>query len=239
MSINIKKIIKKLVLGYKSDSDSYLNHLRSAGSRIGERVVVFEPSKTFIDETRPFLIEIGDDVQITRGVTMLTHGYDWSVLKGLHAEVLGSAGRIKIGNNVFIGQNVMILKGVTIGNNVIIGANSLVNKDIPDNCVYAGNPAKYITSIEEYYEKRKAVQLSEAKCIYDNYVKSYGKEPDEDIFSEFFWLFHKREDALHPEFLRRMKTLGNYDESMEKFKASEPQFNGYVEFREALKNLKE
>ena len=74
MSINIKKIIKKLVLGYKSDSDSYLNHLRSAGSRIGERVVVFEPSKTFIDETRPFLIEIGDDVQITRGVTMLTHG---------------------------------------------------------------------------------------------------------------------------------------------------------------------
>lgn len=233
--MGIKSFIKKLILGHKCDSESYLNYLRKAGSRIGERVVVYEPSKTFIDETRPFLIEIGDDVQITRGVTMLTHGYDWSVLKGIHAEVLGSAGRIKIGNNVFIGQNVMILKGVTIGNNVVIGANSLVNKDIPDNCVYAGNPAKYITSIDEYYEKRKAAQLGEAKCIYDNYIKSYGKEPDESVFGEFFWLFHRRNEELHPEFSRRMKAVGNFDESMKKFKASQPQYDGYEEFKKALK----
>lgn len=235
MNLNVKNFIKKLVLGYRCDSDSYLNHLRKAGSRIGERVVVYEPSKTFIDETRPFLIEIGNDVQITRGVTMLTHGYDWSVLKGIHAEVLGSAGRIKVGNNVFIGQNTMILKGVTIGNNVVIGANSLVNKDIPDNCVYAGNPARYITSIDEYYKKRKAAQLSEAKCIYDNYVKSYGKDPGPEIFGEFFWLFQERDEALLPEFTRRMKTLGNYNESMANFKSSIPEFNGYEDFLDALK----
>lgn len=108
------------------------------------------------------MIEIGNDVQITSGVTLLTHGYDWSVLKGVYGEVLGSSGVLKIGNNVFIGMHSTILKGVTIGNNVIIGANSLVNKDIPDNCVAAGNPCRVIMSLEEYYKKRKNVQIDEA-----------------------------------------------------------------------------
>lgn len=62
---------------------------------------------------------------------------------------------VSIGNNVFIGVNSTILKGVHIGNNVIIGANSLVNKDIPDNCVAAGNPCKVRMTLEEYYEKKK------------------------------------------------------------------------------------
>ena len=138
----IKKLIRRIILKHKSDSESFAEHYRKLGARIGERTIFFEPTKTFIDETRPFLIEIGDDVQITRGVTILTHGYDWSVLKGVYGEVSGSAGKVKIGNNVFVGTNATILKGVTVGNNVVIGANSLVNKDIPDNSVYAGNPAQ-------------------------------------------------------------------------------------------------
>ena len=87
----------------------------------------------------------------------MTHGYDWSVLKGKYGEICGSAGKVKIGNNVFIGMQATILKGVTIGNNVIIGANSLVNKNVPDNTVVAGNPAKVIMTIDEYYEKRKRI----------------------------------------------------------------------------------
>ncbi|HBM5651585.1 transferase, partial [Enterococcus faecium] len=54
---------------------------------------------------------------------------------------MGSSERIKIGNNVFIGMKSRILKGVHIGNNVVIGANSLVNKDVSDDCVVAGNLA--------------------------------------------------------------------------------------------------
>lgn len=42
--------------------------------------------------TRPWLIDIGNDVQITEGVTLLTHGYDWAVLKGVYGEILGSGG---------------------------------------------------------------------------------------------------------------------------------------------------
>ena len=55
---------------------------------------------------------------------------------------------IIIGNNVWIGMNSVIMKGVTIGDNSIIGANSIVTKDIPANCIAAGNPCKVIKYIE-------------------------------------------------------------------------------------------
>ena len=52
-----------------------------------------------------------------------------------------------------------ILKGTNIGDNVIIGANSLVNKDIPSNCVAAGNPIKIIMPLDTYYMKRKEIKI--------------------------------------------------------------------------------
>lgn len=54
---------------------------------------------------------------------------------------------VKIGDNVWIGMNCIILKGVSIGANSIIGAGSIVTKDIPQNCVAAGNPCKVIRYI--------------------------------------------------------------------------------------------
>lgn len=54
---------------------------------------------------------------------------------------------VKIGNNAFIGAHSTILKGVTIGENSIIGAGSVVTKSIPDNEIWAGNPAKLIRNI--------------------------------------------------------------------------------------------
>ena len=95
--------------------------------RIGTGTKLFsKPSAVLIDLTRPWLIDIGQNVQITIGVKMLTHGYDWSVLKGKYGEVLGSAGKVTIGDNCFIGMNTVILKGTTIGNNTIVGAGSVV-----------------------------------------------------------------------------------------------------------------
>lgn len=88
----IRDVYRRIRYGVKASSDSYINRLRSLGMTIGERCVIFDPMFTLIDETRPWMIEIGNDVQITRGVTILTHGYDWSVLKGKYGVVLGSAG---------------------------------------------------------------------------------------------------------------------------------------------------
>lgn len=61
---------------------------------------------------------------------------------------LKSKGRIVIGKNVWLGDRVSILGGVTIGDNVIVGANSVVTHDIPSNCVAAGVPAKVIKTLE-------------------------------------------------------------------------------------------
>ena len=54
-----------------------------------------------------------------------------------------------IGNNVTLGANVVIIGDITIGSNVVIGAGAVVVKDIPSNCVVAGNPAKIIKTINE------------------------------------------------------------------------------------------
>ena len=54
------------------------------------------------------------------------------------------AGAVTIGELTFIGANTTVKQGVKIGKNVIVGAGSVVLKDIPDNCVYVGNPAKYL-----------------------------------------------------------------------------------------------
>lgn len=63
-------------------TSAYLAHLRKTGMRIGEGTEVFaRTTNILIDTTRPWLIEIGRNVQLTAGVKILTHGYDWAVLK--------------------------------------------------------------------------------------------------------------------------------------------------------------
>ena len=231
----IKKAIKKIVFGSKSDSNSYIKYLRRKGVRIGERVVFFAPMKTEIDITRPWLIEIGNDVQITEGVVILTHGYDWSVLKGKYGTVLGSAGKVSIGNNVFIGMNSTILKGTNIGNNVIIGANSVITKDIPDDTVVAGNPAKVISSLSDYYEKRKKAQYEEAIQLVKEYRQVYGTDPGEDELSEFFWMFDKRVyEEMPSSWKRQMDNVGNREYSCIKLYESKPAFKDMAAFLESI-----
>ena len=144
-------------------------------------------------------------------------------------------GGVTIGSNVFVGMYATILKGVHIGNNVIIGANSLVNKNIPDTCVAAGNPCKVIMSLDEYYKKRKSAQLTEAKELAQLYIERYGKEPDEKAFHEFFWLFSDANDKL-PECWSSMMKLGeNYAYTMERFRENKKQFKNMNDFLNKIK----
>ena len=62
-------------------------------------------------------------------------------------------GRIVVGNNVHIGTNAIIMPNVTIGNNCIIGCGAIVTKDIPDNSIAVGVPARVIETIEDYKNK--------------------------------------------------------------------------------------
>lgn len=224
--------IKKLWA--KRSGESWINYLRNQGMRIGDgSVIIGNPFSVLIDVTRPWLIEIGNNVIIAHGVTILTHGYDWSVLKAVYADINGSAGKVKIGNNCFIGMNTTILKGTVIGDNVVVGAGSvLTGKEYPPNCVIAGNPAKVICSLEEYHEKRQKAQLNEAKELVKEYYVTYGKTPEKSMLSEFFWLFEKREKINEPSFISQMHNMNNFEKSMDMFLSTEPMFNGYDEFIE-------
>lgn len=228
----LKNIIRKLLLGHKADSESYIRYLWSKGMRIGAGTVIYDPRNVLIDETRPWLVEIGRNVQITRGVTLLTHGYEWSVLKGVYGEVLGSAGKVTIGDNVFLGVNSVILKGVSIGANTVIGAGSVVTRDIPGNCVAAGSPARVMMTLEEYREKRKAAQRSEARELVTEYRKVYGKEPDEKALSEFFPLFAERKGDLPDCWEEKLALVGNEAFSRRALAEQEKEFENMEAFLE-------
>ena len=96
-------------------------------------------------------VTIGHHVMIGPNTMICTVGHPLSP-KG-RREHLGIAKPITIGNDVWIGGNVTLLPGVTIGDNVVIAAGAVVTKDIPDNVLVGGVPAKIIKSIENDIEE--------------------------------------------------------------------------------------
>ena len=91
-------------------------------------------------------VHIGDNVMIGPNTLISTVNHPISP-KGRRNH-LGIAKPVKIGDDVWIGGNVTILPGVTIGNNVVVAAGAVVTKDVPDNCIVGGVPAKKIRDIE-------------------------------------------------------------------------------------------
>jgi acetyltransferase-like isoleucine patch superfamily enzyme len=91
-------------------------------------------------------ITIGNNVLV--GANVVITDFDWHNVDPLkRKDPCTSLKPVIIEDNVFIGLNSIIWKGVTIGKNSVIGANSVVTKSIPENCIAAGNPARIIKSI--------------------------------------------------------------------------------------------
>lgn len=108
--------------------------------------------------TEPWIITIGDNVHITDGVKFITHDGGTLLYRHMIPD-LEITKPIVIGDNVYIGNNVILLPGVTIGNNVVIGAGAVVTRSIPDNSVAVGVPARVIKTADEYLEKLKRESL--------------------------------------------------------------------------------
>lgn len=221
--------LKKIVLGYRSSSDAYIEHLKEIGVSVGENVEIFRPFNTTIDVQNPHLLTIGNDVQITGPVTILTHDYSWSVLKRKYGYIYGNQRSTSIGNNVFIGWGATILGGSKIGNNVIIGANSVISGIVDSNSVYAGNPAKKLMSLEEFRNKRERNQLLEAKQYVIKYKERFKIIPPEKELDEYFFLFSDGKN-LPIEFTRKLKLMRNYKMSKNKLIVRKPKFKNYKEF---------
>jgi acetyltransferase-like isoleucine patch superfamily enzyme len=112
--------------------------------------------------SEPYLVKIGDNCTITSGVKFITHDASLDIAlryknqrrtnKGQKCELMAG---IVIYDNCMIGVNSILLPGVKVGPNSIIGSGSVVTKSIPEGVVVAGNPARVICSIDEFYQKIK------------------------------------------------------------------------------------
>lgn len=152
------KIIKKLLNPEK--------YAKLIGVNIG--VSNFIPDKNCWS-SEPYLITVGNHCQITNGVRIFTHGGGNAVRKAIpNFDVFG---KVKIGDWVYIGNNSLIMPGVTIGDGSLIAAGSVVTKSVPSGVVVGGNPAKIISTIDEYISHNEKYNLNskqlstEEKCV--------------------------------------------------------------------------
>lgn len=93
-------------------------------------------------------LEIGKNCQIGSGVNFVAENHEFSGGRRIFDQGVTRKG-IVVGDDCWIGNNVIILDGVRIGSGVVIGAGSIVTKDIPDNMIAVGNPAKLLRSRNE------------------------------------------------------------------------------------------
>lgn len=144
--MSIKELILRLL--YRG---RHVDYARKLGVTIGENCRIIS---TPMWGSEPYLISIGNHVELSSGVSFITHdGATWVFRNDERYKDVIRYGKIIIHDNCFIGMHSTILPGVSIGPNSIVGAGSLVRKNVEPNSVYAGVPAKRICSINEYAEK--------------------------------------------------------------------------------------
>lgn len=229
---NIFGFLKKCALGYRASSESYIEKLRSLGAEIGEDVTIHYPFNTRIDLTAPWLLKIGNHVNITGPVTILLHDYSWSVIKGKTGEVLGCQRPVSIGSNVFIGWGATVLCGAMIEDNVIIGANSVVAGRCESDSVYAGVPARRICSLEEYREKRLDSQVTEAQEFVRRFRTRFNRNPEPCEMIEYFPVFSDWEH-LEEVHLSQLRLMGTFDQSVEMIRLSKRAYDSFESFLES------
>lgn len=173
----IKEQIKEIL--YRIRGHVSLKRLKKKGFTCGANFHMME--EVIIDPAHCWLIHIGNNVTLAPRVHLLAHDASTKMFIG-YAKI----GRVEIGNNVFIGASTVVLPNVKIEDNVIVGANSVVTKALNKNGVYAGNPAKYICSLEEYLHKQNK-KMKQAKIYSDEYTvrnKKMTKEMKEQMYNE-------------------------------------------------------
>lgn len=225
----IKQLLIKIIK--RNTSESILQSLKNGGAQIGKGVVIYTPSTVDIDGSRPWLLSIGDYTKITRGAVILTHDYSLSVIRRVYGEWIGEGQCTKIGKNCFIGANSIILMGTQIGDNVIIGAGSVVHGTIPDNVVVAGNPARVICTLDEYYEKRKQRTKDEAIFCAQRFAKIYGRLPEPKDLNGFKFLFTPRDARIVRDYGIVFQCTGDEtNEVIEEFYKTEPVWRDFDAF---------
>lgn len=145
-------------------------YARLIGVKIGENCLIYRSIEW---PSEPYLIFIGDNVQLTRGVAIHTHG-GGHVARRIYPE-FDVFGKVVINSWAYIGAHSQILPGVTIGEGAIVAAGSIVTKSVLPGMVVGGNPAKVICSVDDYLARNlkfnlntKSLSQGEKKRLLEN-----------------------------------------------------------------------
>ncbi len=154
----IIRMLKKHMLASK------LNKLKSEGMTVGKGTLLFPEIESFGSE--PYLIHIGENCIIANGVKFVTHDGAIRIINNSEEfrHINNKYGKIDIKDNVYIGENTIIMPNVVIGPNACVLPGSVVYRSIPAGTVWGGNPARaknntdnfedyYNSEIYPYYQK--------------------------------------------------------------------------------------
>lgn len=147
-------------------------YARFIGVKFGKNCLI--ATKNWSSE--PYLIVIGDNVQITHNVSVHTHGGSHVVRKVIPD--FDMFGKVVIKDGAYIGAYSQIMPGVTIGEGALVAAGSIVTKSVPAGVVVAGNPAKYICTVEEFIERNKEYNLGTKGLSFEDKKKVLLKTKD-------------------------------------------------------------
>lgn len=115
--------------------------------------------------SEPYLITIGSNCALTKGVKIFTHGgARVARRKYPNYDVFGM---VEVGDYCYIGTNSLIMPGVKIGNGSMVAAGSVVTKSVPPNMVVGGNPARILCTVDEYIERNKTFDLESKGLSYE------------------------------------------------------------------------
>ena len=167
----VRELVRFYYLFIRQNKKAYAKYL---GVRMGEDCqILADPKAAF--GTEPWLIKLGNHVDVTSGVQFLTHeGGIWCA-RGINSELEDKDMflPITVGNNVLLGSDSLIMPGVHIGDNVIIAARSVVTKDVPDGAVMAGIPAKQISAMDKFMENIMKKELVPTKKMLPPQKREY------------------------------------------------------------------
>lgn len=159
-------MIKRLIDFYWRFIASPENYAKHIGVKIGNECFI----STREWSSEPYLVTIGNHVQVTRGVCLHTHGGGNSIRKE-HPD-FDVFGKIVIEDWAYVGAFSQIMPGVTIGEGALVAAGSVVTKSVAPHTVVGGNPARLICSTEDYYK---------TNCKYNMNSKGLSKEQKKQL----------------------------------------------------------
>lgn len=236
--MSFRSTVSRILFPHTYSDQAYINYLRANGAHIGKNTRFIYPRKCHVDIHRAEYISIGDNCCLSQ-VSILAHDYSWYIaLEAMNSFIPDPGGYVTIGNNCFVGYESLIMKNTTIGDNVIIGARSVVaGASIPSNEVWGGVPARKISTLQEYIEKKKRNEI-EAIRLRKEVLDKRGSYKMAD-FDWFMLYFLPRTEENYEKYIKSLMFNGVRDAPIIRkyFFRTPPLWDNYESFLKEMNNL--